>query len=346
MLAELNLPAMNAGRMSALLSGLEARFEAAKVANNIESAYAHLLMIADFDNANATYRANIANMRNAVQQRAVKKVTTTEFKNSAQRHDYGSVLSSFITQHLFEKIPNDVRIVERQQYEAIVREQTLSGQAQGLSAVDYLITGSLLESKVDTTEVQGKKIMRVVVGRETIPNPAYTTWLEMSNKERKKVDQPSETISVDKHENITVGITEHRKLGIVSVGYRLVDSESGKILFPDSISKDIEHTDNSTEGVEMGEFVLPFKLANLPSDVEILDKLVRELSEEVGTKLVDLLKDQELKYLEIAETGLADNDCNKAVHAFARASGIQDMKDLDSAATLTSLKSTAINCSI
>jgi len=274
----------------------------------------------------------------------VRRVTTTEFQNSAQRHDYGSVISSFVTQYLFEQIPHDVRIVERQQYEAILRERELSGQGANLSAVDYLVTGSVLEAKVDTTEVKGRKTLRVVVGRETIPNPAYGTWLEMSSKERKKVDQPSDTISVDKHENVSVGITEHRKLGIVSVGYRLVEADSGKIIFPDSITKEQEFTDTSKEGVEMGDFVMPFELANLPSDVEILDGLVKELATEVGQKLVTLLSDQEKKYLQEAEEHASNSNCPAQVKALARAAAIQDNKSLEQEPTLAELRKAAVNC--
>ena len=137
-----------------------------------------------------------------------------------------------------------------------------------MSAVDLLVTGSVLEAKVDTTEQKGKKTIRAVVGKETIPNAAYIKWLELSQKDRKDIEKPSETITVDKEENIPVNVTNHRKVGIFSVSYRLVDAANGRVLFPDSITKEEEFKGTSREGVEMGDFVLPFELADLPSDVK------------------------------------------------------------------------------
>ncbi|GAA6168067.1 CsgG/HfaB family protein [Sessilibacter corallicola] len=331
-------------QFNTIISEFNRRFEGRKENGDLEAALAYLLMIGEFDKTHALYRSQLNPLKDQIQQRAVKKVTTTDFSNSAQRHDYGSVLSSFITQHLFESIPNDVRIVERQQYEAILRERELGGQAPDLSAVDYFITGSVLESKVDTTEVQGKKTLRVIVGRESIPNPAYVTWLKLDSKERKKVDKPSETISVDRHENVSIGITEHRKLGIVSVSYRLVEADSGRIVFPDSISKEEEHKDNSTEGVEMGEFILPFKLAQLPSDVEILDTLAKSISLDVGENLVGLLKDQEKKYLAQADVFAGDRNCPAQITALARASAIQELKGMENSETNQTLRDVTVSC--
>jgi hypothetical protein len=183
-----------------------------------------------------------------------------------------------------------------------------------------------------------------MVGKETIPNPAYIAWLEKPERERNKIPKPEDTIQVDKPENISINITKHRKIGTFSVSYRLVDANSGKILFPDSVSKDFEFTDDSSEGVEMGDFVLPFKLAELPSDGEILDKLAKQVSTEIGSRLVAQLENQDQHYLQEADKYAQTNACNAEVDMLGRALIIMDLKEIDTTQTRNRFTKRTIQC--
>jgi hypothetical protein len=94
----------------------------------------------------------------------------------------------------------------------------------------------------------------------------------------------------------------------------------------------------------MGEFILPFKLAQLPSDVEILDKLAKSISLDVGENLVNLLKNQEQKYLAQAEVYAGDNNCPEQIKALARASAIQEMKGMQNTDTNKTLQNVTVAC--
>jgi hypothetical protein len=279
-----------------------------------------------------------------VRDSAVQRLSTTDFQSSYKDQDYGDVISSFITQYLFEHVPHDVRIVEREQYEAILRERELGGNNEALASVNLLVSGSVLESKVDSTEAKNKKLMRVTVGKDSIPNPAYISWLKLPSKERDKIDAPSETIEVDKHENISIDITRHRKVGIFSVSYRLVEASTGRVLFPDSISMNSTHEDESSQGVEMGDFVIPFKLADLPADAEILDGLAKKVATQISEKLVTELKDQEQKYLAEADKYVEQNDCESEVGALANALMIMKLKNMDGEEITPRLRNQAVAC--
>ncbi|WP_096084665.1 hypothetical protein [Agaribacterium haliotis] len=309
-----------------------------------EAVLAHLYAIQEFQPSRPGLRKAIVEQEAAVRDTAVLRLSTTDFQSPYKDQDYGDVISSFITQYLFEHVPYDVRIVEREQYAAILRERDISGETSNLSSVNLLVSGSVLESKVDSSEANNKKMMRVEVGSETIPNPSYISWLEMSSRERKKVDKPSETIDVSKYENISVGVTRHRKVGIFSVSYRLVEAASGKVIFPDSITINSEYQDDSSEGVEMGEFVIPFKLADLPSDVEILDALARQVAGDIGAKLVERLKDQDLKYLALADAAETQNDCAGEVQNLAKALMIKRLKERESTVLVERLRDRGVAC--
>ncbi|SMF52498.1 hypothetical protein SAMN02745866_03335 [Alteromonadaceae bacterium Bs31] len=340
----LGLKAAPSASTKTLVTQLDNKYKALKKQQEEAAALAVLYAIQDFNPTKPGLRKSISQQEKTVLNSAIPHLSTTDFDSRYRDQDYGDVITTFITQYLFEHIPNDVRIVEREQYEAIMRERKLSGNSEALSSVDLLVSGSVLESKVDSSEAKNKKLMRVVVGKETVPNPGYTAWLKMSNRDRKRVDQPSETITVNKEENISVGVTRHRKVGIFSVSYRLVEAESGEVIFPDSIMLSKEYEDESSEGVEIGEVVVPFKLADLPSDVKILDELAREVATEIGQHLVATLENQELKYLESLKAATDQNDCVSEVDSLANALMIMQLKKMDTSEVKPNLKKTALNC--
>jgi len=340
----LDVDAADKSSYSALIEQLMDKYESLKSNEEQAAALAHLYAVSQFQPNMAGLRKKLVDQETTVRDLAVKRLSTTDFQSPYKDQDYGDVISSFVTQYLFEHVPNDVRIVEREQYEAILRERSLSGDTSSLSSVNLLVSGSVLESKVDSSEAKNKKMMRVEVGKETIPNPNYISWLEMGSKDRKTVDQPSETTDVAKFENVSVGVTRHRKIGIFSVSYRLVEASSGRVVFPDSITVNTEYEDESSEGVEMGDFKVDFKLADLPSDVEILDGLARQVATQIGEKLVGVLKDQDQKYLSEASSYMEQNDCVGEVGSLGNALMIMKLKDLDISETAPSFRDKGVAC--
>jgi hypothetical protein len=73
---------------------------------------------------------------------------------------------------------------------------------------------------------------------------------------------------------------------------------------------------------------LPFKLAELPSDLEILGSLASKAAETVGLELVEKLKNPEARYLEEGQKSATDQNFFEATISFARALTLSDFKDL------------------
>lgn len=327
----------------ALIAQLEEKYKNySKKNSGIGLAYLYLMQ--EFNPMKEGLLGEINSQEKYVRSLAVKKLSTTKFENSAKNQDYGDVISSAITQYLFQHVPHDVSIIEREQYEAIKRERSLGSTQGDLSAVNLLVAGSVLESKVDSSEIKGKKMLRVTVGKESIPNPGYISWLEQSAAGREGVEKPADTIQVDKVENISVEITKHRKHGVFSVSYRLVNAESGSVIYPDSITMKDDVTDTSSEGVEMGDFNMPFKLAELPSDVEILGDLAKKVAEEIGTRLVKKLENQELRYLEEADRFVSTGNCLAEVDSLGKAIMIMKLKSQDTEEVVGRFGAKTISC--
>jgi len=270
----------------------------------------------------------INELQNEIAAIAPREVSTTAFRDPSGDYKFGDKIAAGITQYLFKSIPQDVRIIEREQYEAIKREQDLRG-ASSLTSVDYLITGSVLEAKVEDTQQKNRRTMRVVTETGTRPNPAYLEWLKLTESQQDRIKAPAETENYETREDVSINVTIHRKVGIFSVSYRLIDAHSGKVIFPDSVTESIEFSDESTEGVQLGDFTLDFKLADLPSDVEILNELAAKISEEIGGKLTERLSRQEEAYASSATAAASEGHYLKATELMARAEAIALRKGLD-----------------
>lgn len=273
----------------------------------------------------------VRELRGKIAANAPREVSTTVFRDPAGDYKFGDKIAAGITQYLFQSIPHDVRIIEREQYDAIKREQDLRGKSS-LSSVDFLITGSVLEAKVESTQQNSRRTMRVVTETGTRSNPAYLEWLKLTEDQQDRIAQPPQTESFEKREDITVNLTIHRKVGIFSVSYRMIDARSGKVLFPDSVMESVEFSDESTEGVQLGDFTQEFKLAELPSDVEILNGLAAKISASIGKKLTDRLKDQENYYQHNGELKLEAGRYHEALELLATAESLAQSKGKDTKA--------------
>lgn len=230
----------------------------------------------------------------------ISSLSVEKFRSRYDDLNYGEVITPLISQYLQQLIGSSIRIVE------------------GGAGVDALVTGNILEVKVESSQARNKKQMLVNVGEIQRTNPAYLAWLELPSKERKNVAKPEETISEAKQETVFITATMHRKVGILAVTYRLVD-KNNRVIFPDSITLQSQHEDESNEGLEVGELVIPYKLAKLPTDTEILQKLSQDVAETIAGNLIGVLENQEIEYLKAADKASAQNNCAEEVENLAKA---------------------------
>lgn len=254
---------------------------------------------------------------------AVKRISTTQFSGDEQHAALGRSIASRITQFVFDTLPTDIKVVEREQLDAVMREQEINALSQGseirLDSADLLIQGTILEANIETERNESKKRVRVVTERQQVANPAYQQWLALSTSKREKSPQPTATILKEKKEDIVIGVTHIRKVALLSISYRIVDAKSAEVLYADSVVEKKKVADETTEGVELGEFTAPFKMANLPSDPELMSDLTRLLSKRIGGKVVELLKDPEDTYTQQAKKAATQRNYVNASQQLAKA---------------------------
>lgn len=292
-------------------------------------AWAYLSVVERLEPTSPSLKRMLRETREEVVNVAVKQLTALPFENSSRGPDFGEAVSSKVIQHLFETIPQDLRIIERKELSQVLREKELGKTGQHLASADYIIQGDILEAKVDTNEKKGRKTVRVVTEQVSEQNPAYLVWLEKSEKERKNLPEPPQQITVDHREDVSVDVTVHRKVGIFSVSYRVIDAQSAKVIFADSQRGKQEHEDTSTEGVELGNFKMEFKLASLPSDGEILAQLADEVSEKIGVRLAEVLANPEDGYASSGARYVDEGNFARASEQYAYAFVLAERKGKD-----------------
>jgi hypothetical protein len=314
---------------STFIETVKKQYWEARKGNQPGLAWAYLSVIDDLEPSSPSHRRLMRETREAVLAVAVHSLAALPFQNSSTGPEFGEAVAAKIIQHLFEEIPEDIRIIEREQLADVLRERELKEGDERLASVDYIVQGDILEAKVDSTERQGRKTMRVVTGTTTETNPSYLRWINLSEKERKKTPEPPREVSVDKKEDISVNVTVQRKVGLFSVSYRVVDTESAKVIYADSLLEKAEHEDTSTEGVELGEFKQPFKLASLPSDLEILAELADEVSAEISRRLAKVLANPEDRYRAAGERYVDEGNFARASEQFAYSYVLAERKGKD-----------------
>ncbi len=324
---------------SGFLAQVAKRIEQAEKDGNFGIALGFVKIIEELNPNYPNLIAMNRTITNKVLDRSVKGVATSSFQAKAEQKNLGDAIASRITQQLFEQIPNDVRIVEREKLQSIQQEQQLSEQDKAkLATANYFIEGNILEAKVDSSVKEGSKTMRVVTGRKMVDNPDYQKWLD----NRKKGDEPPKQIEQEIQEQVNIKIKYHRKVGVVSASYRVIDASNAKVIYTDTVSESAQFNDESSEGIEIGEFKREHKFENLPLDLEILEKLAVEISKKIGSQLVEVLKDPEVKYLTSAETFVKENNMLRATENYASAYVLTQRKGGDAQDMLQNLRSYAM----
>ena len=337
--------------LDAFLKKVEAAHEKAFEAGEYGLAWGYLNVMTELGPTTPHLRQRIRMTKDEIGRRAVRGLTAYPFSDpptsaSSSSAKVGDAVASKVVQHIFQTIPSDVRIVEREQLERILEECKRVGRCEDLDTADFIVQGSILDAKVETTEKSGSETRRVVTGQETIVNPDHTRWSQMREKERKNTPEPPRTITRDVTEDVSIEVTQVRKVGIISVSYRVVEANSGRVLFTDSIQTKQEFQDEGRQGVQLGNFEQATDFVELPPDIEILSGaggLADQISEAIGTKLVEFLQNPEDQYATEAKRFVGEGDFIGAARKAAYAIILCESKDKEMGTLPDDLKSYAMS---
>lgn len=288
-------------------------------------ALGYLHIVQEFDPYNATLARNLRTAEEEAVKLAIRSATIAPFANAAGNADYSSAIGARITENLYQSVANDVRFVAHNN--------------TGGNTIDYVISGSVNEARVEVTENKNRKTIRAVTERDVMTrNPEYDAWLKLTDRVRKKTPQPIAQITSDRQEDITYNEIQLRKTGYFTVAFHILEASSGTVIYSDSLTLKRELAGDGNEGVELGQFILPAKVPALPTDVEILNQLSKEAAQEVSKRLTARLGDLEKRYAEAGKQAAQRDKLIEAAQNYAFAVIIAQRKNLDTAEYRRELK--------
>ena len=135
-------------------------------------------------------------------------------------------------------------------------------------------------------------------------------------------------------ENVTIKGVAIKKVGVFSVTFRLVDPFSSKVLFVDSVTEKATVEGENIEGMEIGEFHQEAKMADLPSDSEMLEALADKIAELVGDRLIAELQDPEKHYREYGIRAISEDKMRAAAINLGYATLLNEQKATADAAAV------------
>ena len=263
---------------------MENRFKRAERAGKTPAALAYLSVIDSLYPQHVLLESKQRASFDAVFDRAVVKVSVEPFSGR-----YGRQVSSAISKYLLDNVPNEVRMVSRDQFQMLSRKQQ-----QGQSY--FMVKGEMLRSDVQNRERPRSEKRRVVTSTEPGPNPRYKAWRDLPRDQRSELQEPPKEAKLPVYEDVMV---EHRDItskAVVSVSYQVIDPLTAKVLFVETLSDSASVEATATEGMVRGIYVLEAVPAALPAKAEMLDKLALAVSEQIGQQLAGRLLALESRY--------------------------------------------------
>ena len=254
-----------------------------------------LLWLQAVDRVDPLYRdttARIDETRERLVDRVTLKLAVPGFESPRSAPDAGSIFQGSLVTSLLRLERRDVRVIEREKLEAIVRE--LSTGAQGvidvetvkqvgrIAGIDVFLLGNVLQYRVDQSETEGRKSVMVPRKRSTA-NPAYERHMTEVRQGRGSSDPPPPTIQEEVEDLVTYRTGTVTSVGYASVSFRIVGVERGEIRLAEKVDVRETITRDYSEGVE------PKGIMAVPKQVPIPTEMLNRVTDQAVTKIVQLV---------------------------------------------------------
>ncbi len=314
--------------MNSFLESLSSKAKKEAERENLGLSYQLARMVKDIDPYFAGIGEQVKKLEEALTQRAVKGVAVMPFASPTYNPEAGKIFSASIIHFLYKNLGADIKVVEREGMEKILNEYVVkvAGQTDQKSresilhllGADYLLFGDVLDFRVEATHGEVFKTVRAKTQTEKTRNPEYDAWVKRRDSGDQAGAPPPMHILKPVYEDIKYKVTIHKKVGTAKASYRVVDTK-GKLVYTNVA--EIKETANAegTDGVDIGEFSVPMKAAEMPSDIEMLQKVQDKAVADMGSALAEVFSSPETRYVDEASRAERDGAVKDAIERLADA---------------------------
>ncbi len=277
---------------------------------------AYLEIVNRFNPNHPALVESLASARKSIVEFASTSLNVQDFSQTGTHHSAGKSVAKNVYSWVYQNMPGDMNLLSLEQM--LAANQTIPGRL-------LRIEGDILQAGVDTETDRGEKTMRVVTKTTKTPNPAYAVW----KKDPDGKPKPEEFLLSEQFEDVSVSVSYLRKTGIISANFRLIDQKTGQVLLNEDVREKKLYEGEGNEGISLGEFNLPYKRAELPSEIEIMEELSVLVAKKIGAKLQALYKNSDDNYEAAGDKAMADGQYAAAKSFYGYAVAIRAQKGAD-----------------
>jgi len=285
---------------------------------------AYLEVVNQFNPELPKAREALANARKTIVEYASTSMLVQDFSQTGTHHSAGKSVAKQVFAWVFDNMPGQVALVNAQQMSQA--DTTAPGRILTLE-------GDILQAGVESQSSNSKKIMRVTTETKRTPNPEYKEWVE----DGRKGTAPQEFFVEEKKEDVEVTVNHASKTGILSVSYRLIDQKTGQVLLNQPARDQQIFEGEGNEGIAIGEFNMPYKRPEVPSDIEIMERLSSQVALQIGEQLQKTLQASDQRYETLGDRALAQGKLDIARNYFGYAAAIRSLRGQNTDGVLNKL---------
>ena len=254
----------------------------------------------------------IQETEDTIKGRLKRAIAIFDFTSPSYNPDAGTNASSNLITYLFNNSSGNIRILERQDLQSILKEMNLEqagvvGNMEAarrvgrMTGIDIFIMGNVLLYKTEQDETKGNKIAKIPMGTKVQDNPEYLIWKAKHPKPTQKqlAAAPPAVVQVPEYhyENYTVGRNKMR--AAVHIYYKIVDAERGEIIATDTIKRTAEVTDEWNDGIP--EANIPYNPLELPTESQLLEQVTIEVVRDLALVVLKPFQSLQTTYFDEAE---------------------------------------------
>jgi tetratricopeptide (TPR) repeat protein len=287
-----------------------------------------LVWLQKVEEINPDYEAlfyKILEVKDAITKRITKSIAVFDFGSPCNNKDAGKIVASKLITFLHTESSGDVRIIERESLQSILREMQLgqtglvdvkTARAAKMKGIDTFILGNVLQYAVESKTHRSSKQVKVLVDTEMVANPDFQLWLiqhprptQQDLKYAPPRERPKKNYQLVSYNS---GVTKISTL--IEIAYRLVDTKTGENLSTDTMSGKLVKEDQYQDEVPMAS--IPYDSLDLPSEMEVMDELSNKKVSELGQSVLKHFQSLEVEYFNKAHTQLKRRRYEDAVERF------------------------------
>jgi tetratricopeptide (TPR) repeat protein len=283
-----------------------------------------------------------------IKRRIRKSIAVFDFTSPSNNKDAGRNAAEKLVAYLYQKASSDLRIIERENLQNILREMQLgqsglvdvkSAQTVGrMRGIDTFIMGTVLKYFSSKTDNSSMEQVRVLVNEEDIRNPEFSDWLIMNPKPTKEdmENAPPRTIKKQNYQFLSFRKGVAKITALFDISYRLVDTATGENIFTNTLAGRLIREDQYQDGLPVANIV--HDPLEIQTEAEVLGELTDQKIAEMGQSVLKHFQSLEVEYYNQGQQFQKNRRYDLAIEKYVDAVYNEQMKGISTPVSQNALK--------